>query len=92
MQDDQETPPPLPPLGMAPPPPPPMARPAMRVRPLEYGRPGGGGEEGATNTIYHQAAKAAWVAPLVALLLGCLSSTIREGNPTMAKPIPRSVP
>ena len=55
----------------------------MRVRPLEYGRPGGGGGEGATNTIYHQAAKAAWVAPLVALLLGCLGSTTREANPTM---------
>jgi hypothetical protein len=81
MQDDQKTPPPLPPLGIAPPPAP-MARPPVRVRPLEYGRPEGGGA-GATNTLYHQAAKAAWVAPLIALLLGCLSSTTREANPTM---------
>jgi hypothetical protein len=79
MQDDQNTPPPpLPPLGMTPPPPP-MARPPIRVSPLEYGRPDGAGK-GATNTLYHQAAKAAWVAPVVALALGCVSSTMRGAN------------
>jgi hypothetical protein len=60
----------------------PLSRPAVRVRPLEYGRPAG--REAATNTLYHQAAKAAWVAPLIAIMLGCLTSTIREANPTIA--------
>src|SRR5258706_3300305 len=83
MQDDQNTPrptpPPLPPLGMTPPP---LSRPPIRVSPLEYGRPAA--RETATNPFYHQAAKAAWVAPLIAILLGCVTSTVRDTNPTMA--------
>jgi hypothetical protein len=84
MQDDQDMPPPVPPplpLGMAPPPLPPRRAPA-RVAPLEYSRPNSGIGP-ATNTFYHQAAKAAWVAPLIALLLGCLTSQIREANASM---------
>src|SRR3954470_1050706 len=84
MQDDQDTPPPVPPplpLGMAPPPLPPRRAPA-RVAPLEYSRPNSGTAP-ATNTFYHQAAKAAWVAPLIALLLGCFTSQIRESNASM---------
>src|SRR5260221_7709900 len=72
-------PPPSPPLGMTPPP---LSRPPIRVSPLEYGRPAA--RETATNTLYHQAAKAAWVAPLIAILLGCVTSTVRDTNPTMA--------
>ena len=72
MQDDQDMPPPLPPqpLGITPPPLPGRRAPA-RVAPLEYSRPRASDQPG--NTFYHQAAKAAWVAPLVALLLGCLT-------------------
>jgi hypothetical protein len=84
MQDDQDTPPPVPPplpLGMAPPPLPPRRGPA-RVAPLEYSRPNSGTAP-ETNTFYHQAAKAAWVAPLIALLLGCFTSQIREANASM---------
>lgn len=85
MQDDQDMPPSVPPplpLGMAPPPLPPRRAPA-RFAPLEYSRPNSGTSP-ATTTFYHQAAKAAWVAPLVAILLGCLTSQIREADRSMA--------
>jgi hypothetical protein len=85
MQDDQDIPPPLPPplppLGMAPPPLPPSRPAPALVAPLEYSRPIPG--YGATNTIFHQAAKAAWVAPLIAMLLGCLTSQVHQSAPPM---------
>ena len=66
----------------APPPPP-----AMGVQPLPYARPMPQYVSG-TNTAFHQCAKASWVAPLIAIALGCFgNAAVRGGTDPMVSVI-----
>jgi hypothetical protein len=84
MENDipRRSPPPVPPPPPLPPPEPFGAPPPP---PLQYAMPVTA--TGDTNTIFHQAAKASWVAPLMVIVLGCLvSGAVRGLGDTMIVP------
>jgi hypothetical protein len=72
-QSPRSAPPPLPDPHVVP------TMPPMRAAPLQYAAPVPAGAGGVT-TIYHQAAKASWVAPLLVIVLGCIFTASMSTN------------
>src|SRR4051794_37334647 len=70
------------PANMIPPPPPPPPPPPLHVMPLEYASPRP--PQAGINSRFHQAARASWRAPVVALILGTVTGQIRSGERAVA--------